>query len=226
MRDFLRKEFAGWEPLEVAWLVFASNAIIMLSMYWHETWYGLISALSGVICVVLTGKGKLSAYAFGVVNCILYGYISYKKALYGETMLNLLWYLPLQFYGFVVWRKNMGECEVRRQRLNWIERVSIAVGTTICTACYGVVLNVMNDPLPYVDSFTTVASVLAMWLSCKRYAEQWYLWIAVDVLSVYMWWNRYCEGGDNVATLAMWAVFLANAVYGCIKWEADARRLA
>jgi len=224
LKTFLKNELTGWGPFEAIWLFLATVAITCLSAYWHEAWYGFVSAVSGVICVVLTGKGKLSAYPFGIVNCVLYGYISYGQGLYGETMLNLLWYLPLQFYGFSVWRKNVSNGEVVRRTMNWLDRIDKAVLITICTACYGMALTLMGDPLPYVDSFTTVASVFAMWLSCRRYAEQWYLWIAVDVLSVYMWWNRYCAGGDNVATLAMWAVFLANAVYGCVKWERMAVR--
>lgn len=224
MKEFLKKELAGWNPIEAIWLIAATGIITCLSAYWRETWYGFVSAITGVICVVLTGKGKVSAYAFGTVNCVFYGYISYTQALYGETMLNLLWYLPLQFYGFFMWRKNLSDGEVIRRTMGWLDRIDKAVLIAICTACYGMALTLMGDPLPYVDSFTTVASVFAMWLSCKRYAEQWYLWIAVDVLSVCMWWNRYCAGGDNISTLAMWAVFLVNAVYGCIKWEANARR--
>ena len=56
---------------------------------------GIISATTGVACVVCTGKGKLSAYIFGVVNCVLYAIISYQAKLYGETMLNALYYVPM-----------------------------------------------------------------------------------------------------------------------------------
>lgn len=226
MKDFLKKELSGWTPFETMWLFLASASLLALSIYWGDTWYGIVSAVSGVVCVVLTGKGKLSAYAFGVVNCALYGFISYRQALYGDAMLNILYYLPLQFYGFAVWRHNMdgNASEVKRLRMGWLERVDKAVALTIGTAVYGMVLAVMRDPLPYADSFTTCASVLAMWLSCRRYVEQWYLWLAVDVVSVWMWWNRYCAGGDNIATLLMWVVFLLNAVYGCLKWEIAARK--
>ena len=68
---------------------------------------GIISSTTGVACVVCTGKRKLSAYLFGIVNSILYAIIAYKATLYGETMLNSLYYVPMQFVGFYVWNKHM-----------------------------------------------------------------------------------------------------------------------
>lgn len=106
-----------------------------------------------------------------------------------------------------------------------IELTGIDDGGTVtasATAAYGFGLAALGDRMPYVDSFTTTASVVAMWLSVRRYAEQWWIWIAVDVFSVWMWWDNIQAGNANWATLIMWTVFLANAVYGCIKWELNA----
>ena len=44
---------------------------------------------------------------FGIINCILYSIISYQQTLYGEMLLNICYYLPLQFIGFAIWKKNM-----------------------------------------------------------------------------------------------------------------------
>ena len=53
-------------------------------------------------CVVCTGKGKLMAYVFGTVNVVLYAIISLKAKYYGEVMLNLIYYFPMEFYGFYI----------------------------------------------------------------------------------------------------------------------------
>ncbi|MBQ8285545.1 MAG: nicotinamide mononucleotide transporter [Thermoguttaceae bacterium] len=82
----------------------------------------------------------------------------------------------------------------------------------------------IGDATPFVDAFTTVASVAAMALSVKRFAEQWHIWVAVDVFSVYMWALDLRAGSDNWATLLMWCVYLMNAVVMLVKWEKEARR--
>ena len=62
-----------------------------------------------------------------------------------------------------------------------------------------------------------------MIVSVGMYAEQWWIWLIVDVFSVYMWWCDFRSGSDNVATLLMWSVYLINAIIMMIKWEKEAQ---
>ena len=109
MQKIIRNELSGWKKHELIWLAVACITITALSLYWGDSLLGIISSVSGVACVVCTGKGKLSAYVFGLVNSVLYAIISYRAALYGETMLNALYYVPMQFVGFYVWSRHMDQ---------------------------------------------------------------------------------------------------------------------
>ena len=88
IQKFIRNEIEGWKKWELFWLILACAVIMGLSIYWGDSIMGIVSAVTGVACVVCTGKGKLSAYIFGLINTVLYAIISYQAALYGETMLN------------------------------------------------------------------------------------------------------------------------------------------
>lgn len=224
--DFLRQELTGWQVWEIVWIVLASVIIIGLSVYWNDTLMGIISSTTGVLCVICTGKGKLSAYLFGLVNCVLYAIISYQATYYGETMLNALYYVPMQFVGFRIWAKNMNPetGEVRKRHMRPVHRIITVAAMAVGTVLYGMLLAYLGDAMPYVDSFTTVSSVAAMIISVWMYAEQWWIWVAVDVFSVYMWWVSFSAGQDNMATLLMWVVYLGNAVIMLLKWEGEIRR--
>jgi len=226
MRELVKNEFKGWKKIEVFWLLLASIIIIGLSIYWKDTLMGIISATTGVICVICTGKGKLSAYFFGLINCVLYAIISYKARLYGETMLNLLYYVPMQFIGFYVWNKNMNNStyEVNKIHMTNKNRIKWLIIMILSTILYGYILKYLGDAMPFVDSFTTMSSVIAMIVSVKMYSEQWWIWILVDVFSVYMWWINFSMGSENLATLLMWMVYLLNAIIMCIKWEKEVRK--
>lgn len=225
MKDFIKNELAGWKKLEVFWLVLACSVITGLSIYWGDTLMGIVSSTTGVACVVCTGKGKLSAYIFGLINSILYAIIAYKATLYGETMLNALYYVPMQFVGFYVWSKNINSetNEVSKRHMKNSGRLILLLSILAATYMYGLVLNYLGDAMPFVDSFTTVSSVVAMIVSVKMFAEQWWIWVAVDIFSVYMWWCDFRSGSDNVATLLMWVVYLGNAIIMLIKWEREAK---
>lgn len=226
MKEIILNEFKGWKVLEITWLVLACAIITGLSIYWKDTVMGIISATTGVACVICTGKGKLSAYVFGLINAILYAIIAYQQTLYGETMLNALYYVPMQFIGFFLWSKNMNNetHEVKKIHMKNKTRIITLISMVLGTIIYGLILKHMKDEMPFVDSFTTVSSVVAMVVSVKMYAEQWWIWVVVDIFSVYMWYTRFAIGQDNMATLLMWIVYLLNACIMCYKWEKEARK--
>ena len=62
LKEMIKNELTGWKKLEVFWLFTACTIIACLSIYWNDSLMGIISAITGVACVVCTGKGKLSAY--------------------------------------------------------------------------------------------------------------------------------------------------------------------
>ena len=92
------------------------------------------------------------------------------------------------------------------------------------TVLYGYLLKFLGDVMPLVDAFTTVSSVIAMIISVRMFAEQWWVWVAIDVFSVYMWYMDFSKGSDNIATLLMWVAYLGNAVIMLVKWENEARK--
>lgn len=60
IKEYVKEEFLGWKSWEIVWLSIACITIFALSVYWKDTVMGVISATTGVACVVCTGKGKLT----------------------------------------------------------------------------------------------------------------------------------------------------------------------
>ena len=225
LKTFIKTEVSGWRAIEVAWLAIATSVILGLSIYWQDTAIGIISALSGVWCVVLTGKGKVSNFLFGIVNVVLYAYISFGAKYYGEVMLNLLYYLPCSVIGLFVWGKHVDResGEVTKDSLGIRGAMVVYPLTAAGVIAYGFVLKAMGGTLPFVDSISTVLSVVAQILCLRRLAEQWIMWIVIDAVTVVMWAYNYAMGGDDIATLLMWIVYLLNAIFMYIKWRKDVK---
>lgn len=225
LKSFIKTELSGWKPMEVAWLGIATAVILALSIYWKDTAVGIISALTGVWCVVLTGKGKVSNFLFGIVNVILYAYISFGARYYGEVMLNILYYLPCSVIGLFVWGKHVDEesGEVVKKSLSAKGALCVYPLTAVGVIAYGFVLRAMGGTLPFMDSISTVLSVVAQILCLKRLAEQWIMWIVIDTVTVAMWAYNYVRGGESIATLLMWIVYLLNAIFMYIKWRRDVK---
>lgn len=223
LQTYLKSEFTGWRKIDILWLAVATAVILSLSVYWRDSVIGIIAALTGVWCVILTGKGKRSSFIFGTVNVVFYALIAMKAKYYGEVMLNLLYYFPMNFVGWFLWKRHMNyeSGEVIKSSLP-IKKSLVLYG---CTAAaiflYGLVLKAMNGTLPFIDSMSTVVSVVAQILSVKRLTEQWVLWIVVDVVTVIMWAVNFANGGESIATLLMWSIYLLNAIFMYIKWKRE-----
>ena len=225
LKRYIKSELTGWKAFDVIWFLVATAVILGLSIYWKDTWISLVAAVTGTWCVILTGKGKRSSFIFGLINVIFYAIVAFDAKYYGEVMLNLFYYFPMNFVGWFVWKKHMDEQkgEVIKVRLP-LKKSMIVYGVTAAAIfIYGYILERLGGNLPYVDSMSTVISVVAQVLSIKRLMEQWVLWIVVDVVTVIMWAVHFAQGGETVATLAMWAVYLINAVIMFIRWYREAK---
>ncbi len=216
----LHREFSGWKPWQVLWMGFSVVTILAISLYQGESLIGLLAAVSGVICVILCGMGRLSSYIFGTVNTLLYAYIAYKARYYGDVMLNLLYYFPTNLLGWFLWSRNLNDATnaVIMKRMTLKQICWLFLFCVVSVTAYGFFLQLIGGNLPFADSMTTVLSVIAQILMIKRFAEQWLIWIAVDIVSVIMWVIALNGEGASIAVLLMWIVFLVNAVIMFVNW--------
>lgn len=199
-------------------------AIILFTLYFGITnqkdsvWYILIDSLAsicGVFCVVLCAGGKRSQYYWGFVNILAYCIIAFFNRFYGEVMLNALYYLPCQFIGLYNWKThyNAEEEHVKCEKMPAMHIAILTGCTMLCVWGYKLLLDSLRGNSTFLDSTSTVFSIVANALMVLRYREQWVLWIIVDAVTVVMWFLA----ADYLLT-AMWAIFLCNAIYGFITW--------
>lgn len=225
IKEIIKKELTGWKTWEIAWLLIATAVILGVSVYWKDSMVGIVAALTGIWCVILTGKGKLSSFWVGTINTVLYAIVAWKARYWGEVMLNLVYYVPMNFVGVYMWSKNMDKQteEVLKKRLSKKNSV-IAYGCVVAgTLGYGMILKLLNGTLPLIDSMSTVFSIFAQYLCVKRYMEQWVLWIVVDVVTVIMWVYAFINGTGDMATVLMWSIYLINAIFMFLKWKKDTK---
>ena len=225
IRDFIKSELRGWTMFEKIWMLICVLVILTLSLYWGDSLIGIISAVTGVLYVLFNGKGKLSAYIFGIINTIGYSYISFTTKYYGEVMLNMLYFLPMCFVGWHMWKKNIDSQsnEVIKKRLSFKGSIITYSLTGIAVAIYGYILSILGGTLPYVDSMSTIISVTAQILCVKRYAEQWILWTVVNAITIVMWAVNFANGGESIATLLMWTIYLISGIIMFIKWQKESK---
>ena len=174
-------------------------------------------------------KGNIWNYAFGIIYNAIYVYIAWHTKLYADSAIYLLYYLPMQFVGWAQWKKNQNRDSgaVNATHLTGKMALILLLVAAVLIPLFAWILGLpaIGDSQPWLDSVTTVVSILAMFMMVKAIAEQWYIWIALDAVQTVKWLIATIRGEEHAALmLVMFAFFLANAVYGLIQWNGLAKR--
>jgi nicotinamide mononucleotide transporter len=226
MIKFLKNEFKGWSFSEWVWLLFCEAVIIGLSIFWGEKTLGLIASVTGVAYTIFAGKGKILCYAFGVINTPLYAFLSFQAKYYGDMALNI-YYFTMMFAGIFAWRKNIDTDEAKgivKTHLSTRERMYWSLAIALFTLILWGTLVLFGGNRPLCDAMTNTLSIAAMILTVKRCMEQWLMWIAVNLIEVFMWWKVWTTEGNSISILLMWLVFLFNGIFFFIRWKNDTRK--
>ncbi len=213
--------FNDWSKLELLWLIIATLIILSVSVISGDIGIALIVALTGIWNNILIAKGKVVNYIFGVINNALYAYVSFSTQVYGQAVLFAFYFLPMQFYGWYLWTSpnNQEQFEIVTKKLSWLLRWSLFVLVIVVTLIYGYILSLLGEIVAWTDALATIVSVLAMLLMAKLYIEQWACWIIINIVSVALWLEViFRQGTNDYSILAMWLVFLINAIYGFMHW--------
>ena len=181
----------------------------------------LISGCLGVCSVCLASQGNILTYVFGFAQVITYTYICWTQRLYAEIAINAYYFVTM-IYGVFVWRQNIKhqtsavthQTTVTPRSLSCKLLALLSVATILGASLIGWGLDAFtDDSQPYLDAFTTVPALVAQVLMILVYREHWFIWLAVDILSIALWFRAgdYCM----VAQYAFWC---ANCLYGLRRW--------
>ena len=79
--------------------------------------------------------------------------------------------------------------------------------------------NFTDAAYPYIDSATTFAAIWATFLVARKILENWWYWLMIDVVSVFIYWTRGLE-----ATAVLFIVYVILIPIGIAAWTRSYRR--
>lgn len=189
-----------------------------------------LTTIFGILNVYLLAKIRVSNYFWGILNVILAFFIFFQIQMYSDMVLQI-YYLIINIYGWWLW---LHPCNVNADSNNQLKvsknsalyNIIIFVIASVAFVLLGVFLKnihiilpkIFNIPSssPFVDSFITVVSIVAMYFMAKKKIDHWYLWFVTDFTSMVIF---YIQG---VKFLALeYFVFLFFAFLGYIEWKKE-----
>ena len=184
------------------------------------SWAELLGFVTGLVNVWLVVRQHILNWPIGILNVVLLMVAFWGAGLYADAGLQIV-YVVLGAYGWWQWLfggADRSRLTVRRTgRGEWI---ALAVAGPVLTALLWWPLDtVMRSTVPLADAGTTALSLLATYGQCRKLLENWWFWIAADVVYIPLYAYKHLY-----LTAVLYVVFLGLCVIGLRAWLVDARR--
>lgn len=171
----------------------------------------------GLLYLYYEYKAHRLLWLMGIIMPAVSIGIYYNAGLYADMGINI-YYILAGVYGYILWTfKNKKRREVELPITHTPRRHFIYLtAITICLTAliYYILVYFTDSTVPLWDALTTALSFTAMWMLARKYIEQWWVWIVVDILSValYIYKGIYFYAG-------LYTLYIIIAFMGYHNWR-------
>ena len=177
-------------------------------------WLEVAGAVIGLVYLWLEYRASVWLWAAGIVMPAIYIFIYAKSGFYADMGINI-YYLLAGIYGWAVWLRRGENGE--ELPISHTPRRLIAPLSLLGIACWGVILFILlrytDSTVAFGDSFTTAASIVALYMLARKYAEQWVVWIVIDVVCCWLYISK-----GLYPTAILYGLYSLLAIFGYRKW--------
>ncbi len=177
----------------------------------------VLGFVTGLLCVWLTAKASIWNFAWGIVNSLILGLVFLDQRLFADSALQVV-FVALSIQGWWQWKVRGNPLANGFGWTTWREQAILLAIAIVMAWSMWLILVELRGSAPPLDALITTLSICAQWQLNRRQVSSWYWWIAVDLISVPLYWSR---GLYLIACL--YVVFLALCVYGLRNWQQTRR---
>ncbi len=182
-----------------------------------------IAVIAGIVSVWFSRKENILVFPTGLINTIIYIYLSIKGHLLGEASVNI-YYTIMSIYGWILWSRK----DESKHSIIIIKHSSLkewAMHLLFFAAFYFAIYLALSylkkefasGAIPAADAFASATAYTGMWLMAKKKVESWYWWILTNIASIPLYFVK-----GYVFTSFQFLVLLIMAFAGLAAWHKKA----
>ena len=183
-----------------------------------------VAVIAGIASVWFAKKENILVYPVGLINTVIYIYLSVTGDLYGEASVNL-YYTVMSIYGWIIWARRNDQHNLVLHVTNstgkqWVQHLLFFAAFYV--AIYFSLIYLQKafyaNTIPPADAFASASAYTGMWLMAKKKVESWYWWIATNIASIPL----YAIKGFAL-TSVYYSILLVLAIFGLREWQQRAK---
>jgi len=187
--------------------------------------YGLEvgGTLASLIYLYFSIREKVWLWPWGIIASVLSLLVFYHSALYADMGLQV-YYVSVSAYGWWYWISGRSVNQNNNIPIKLLNgRLAIKL-TLIGLAIYFALLvsllkipamvDIASSDMPYLDAFTTAASIIATWMLARKYIHHWISWVIINAITTGM----YVYKGLYFYSF-LFLVYTIGAIVGYYEWK-------
>jgi nicotinamide mononucleotide transporter len=183
----------------------------------------LLGAILGLIYIWFSVRQKILTWPVGLLSSVFYIFIFFQARLYAGMGLQV-YYAAMSIYGWYYWAKGRNNDTGEKINVSFTKPLvwmMIAAAFVIIFILIVLVLkNYTDSDVPFIDSLTTTAGIIATWMMARKLIENWIIWILTDLISVFLYVEKQLW-----VTALLYLVFTTMAILGFIEWRKNLNKL-
>jgi nicotinamide mononucleotide transporter len=189
--------------------------IVQLDGAWRGTsWIEIVAAALAVAYLLLAIRQHIGCWAAAFLSSCLYVWVMFGARLYMGSVLNAF-YAAMAVYGYRQWTGGRGglPLEVSRWPLsrNLLGFLAV-IGMSMVSSFF--LRRFTPAAWPFADSMEAWGSVFATFLVARKVYENWHWWLAIDSLSMWLYYTR-----GLYVTMLLFGLYLVLIVLGMREWR-------
>jgi nicotinamide mononucleotide transporter len=175
----------------------------------------IIGALICLLYLRLEYKANIWLWPVGVITPLIYIYLFFVSKVYAVVGINI-YYLFASLYGWYCWKKNDKETSgfrIIRLPFHLIWKL-FSIFAILFVLIAWILVRYTDSPVPYGDALISALSIVAIWMLAHRFAEQWLVWLVVNMISagLYFWMGLF-------PTSILYMIYAMVSIFGFLKWR-------
>jgi nicotinamide mononucleotide transporter len=188
------------------------------------TW---IATVTAVLYVILALKESVWCWSFGIVTSALWVSVYFHERLWYESILNIF-YVVLGVYGWISWAKeknNRGQDDAKPElTVSKIPSRVLLISTGIAVGG-GIILGFISSAIAennfaYTDALISSFSVIATWMTARKYIENWLFWLVINAASVALY---ILKGPSMYLPAVLFIFYTFMSAGGYFAWKKNLR---
>ncbi|MCR2783738.1 MULTISPECIES: nicotinamide riboside transporter PnuC [unclassified Microbacterium] len=177
-------------------------------------WMQILGFATGAACVLLSALRNVWTYPLGIANNLVFLAVFLPAGLYASAALQVV-YLALGIHGWFRWTRRVEHdrhyiARTPRRAIVWL----VVAGVALAAVLTWVLSTFTDSQVALADAATTSASLVAQYMLNRKWLENWFVWIGVDIAFVAL---SIVTGLWIVA--ALYVLFVALCIFGWRSWR-------